>query len=268
MQASMLCALHDRSLLLSLIVVAIMFFLANYFQQDKYPLIQDSLYYTDIFFIVVSPLAIVFSTILVFRHGITGSHSIAWIFFLLGSVVWYAADLTYYYNSEYVINDNNSHLVDILYYSSYFLYLGFVVFYLKPRRKMISKKIVIVGIIISISFIVPSLYFVSQKQDTNSETTINLIYPFLDSMIFVPAFIALVLFFRGQVNFLWVTVILGIIFMAIADTTFLIERCLEVFSPSSIANLFFAWKWLLFIFGAYNHIRIFGVTSDDLSVKQ
>lgn len=268
MQMSMLRVSHNQVLLMSLIVVAIMFLLANYFQQDKYPLIQNSLYYTDIFFIVISPLAIVFGAILVFRHGITGSHSIAWVFFLSGSVVWYAADLTYYHNSEYVINDNNSYLVDILYYSSYFLYLGFVLFYLKPRRKMISKKLVVIGIIISISFIVPSLYFVSQKQDPNAETTINLIYPFLDSMVFVPAFIGLVLFFRGQINFLWVTVTLGIIFMAIADTTFLIERCLEVFSPSSIANLFFAWKWLLFIFGAYNHIRIFGVTSDDLSVKQ
>ncbi|MEW6042737.1 MAG: hypothetical protein AB1608_00535 [Thermoproteota archaeon] len=255
---------QNQALLAAMVAVAVMFLLANYFQEDKHPIIEDSLYYTDIFFIVVSPLAIVFGTVLARRHGTTGSHSIAWILFLAGSVVWYAADLTYYVNAEYAVEDNDTYLVDFLYYSSYFLYFGFMIFYLKPRKSMISKKLIIAGSIISIGFIIPSLYFLSQKQDQNTETTINLVYPFLDSMIFIPAFIALVLFFRGAVNFLWVTVTLGTIFIAVADTTFLIERCLGIFSASSIANLFFAWKWLLFIFGAYSHIRIFGTTEDRL----
>lgn len=263
-QNSVMRVSQNQALFASVVAVAIMFLLANYLEQEKYPIIKDSLYYTDIFFIVVSPLAIVFGAILVYRHGTTGSHSIAWMLFLAGSIVWYAADLTYYYNAEYVAQDNNTYLVDFLYYFSYFLYFGFMISYLKPRRKMISKKLIVAGAIISIGFIVPSLYFLSQKPDANTETTINLVYPFLDSMIFIPAFIALVLFFRGSVNFLWVTITLGIVFIAVADTTFLIERCLEIFSASSIANLFFAWKWLLFIFGAYSHIRIFGVTEDRL----
>jgi hypothetical protein len=262
MQNSMRHISQNQALFASMVAVAIMFFLANYFEQDKYPIIEDSLYYTDIFFITISPLAILFGAVLARRHGTTGSHSIAWILFLAGSIAWYAADLTYYINAEYSTVDNDTHLVDFLYYFSYFLYFGFMIFYLKPRRKMISKKMIIAGAIISISFIMPSLYFLSQKQDANAETTINLIYPFLDSMIFVPAFIALILFFRGSVNFLWVTITLGVVFIAVADTTFLVERCLEIFSASSIANLFFAWKWLLFIFGAYSHIRIFGATED------
>lgn len=105
---------------------------------------------------------------------------------------------------------------------------------------------------------------ISQKPGTDSETTINLIYPFLDAMVFVPAFIVVILFFGGEVNFLWITVTLGVICMAIADTTFLVERCLEIFSASSIANLFFAWKWILLIFGAYSHIRIFGATKKNI----
>lgn len=259
---------QNQFLLISITAVTAMFILASYFNQDEHPLIENSLYYTDVFFIVVSPLAIVFSAILVFRHGTTGHHSVAWILFLAGSIAWYVADLTYYYNAEYAAVNNDSYLVDYFYYLSYFLYFGFMISYLWPRRKIISKKLVIIGAIISISFIIPSMYFVLAKQGTdNSETTINLVYPFLDSMVFVPAFIALVLFFRGEVNFLWVTVTLGIICMAVADTTFLVERCLEIFSASSIANLFFAWKWILFIFGAYSHIRIFGATKNSLSTQ-
>jgi hypothetical protein len=238
------------------------YFFANIFQQENYPLVQDSIYPTDIFFIAVSPIAIIFAAILVARHGTTGNHSIAWILFLAGSIVWYAADLTYYYNSEYVAENNDSYLVDYLYYSSYFLYFGFMIFYLKPRKNKISKKIIVIGIIISAGFIAPSAYFIAQKPVVeNAEIGINLVYPFLDSMVFVPAFIAVVLFFRGEVNFLWITVTIGVICMAVADTVFLVERCLEIFSASSMANLFFAWKWILFAFGTYSHIKIFGVKS-------
>jgi len=257
---------YNHLLLISIIAVEVMFFLASYFQQDDHPIIEDKLYYTDIFFITVSPLAIIFSAILVFRHGTSGYHSIAWILFLAGSIVWYAADLTYYYNAEYMTENNGSYLVDFFYYVSYFLYFGFMIFYLKPRRSIVSKKLILTGIVNSISFIIPSMYFVSQKADIHEgETSINLVYPFLDSMVFVPAFIALVMFFKGEVNFLWVTVTLGIICMAVADTIFLVERCLEIFSASSMANMFFAWKWILFIFGAYSHIRIFGATKNSLS---
>jgi hypothetical protein len=247
------------ALLAVLAAMGAVYFLANVFEQEKYPLIENSIYPTDIFFIAASPVVIALSAILAIRHGTTGNHSVAWILFLAGSIVWYAADLTYYYNSEYVAENNDSYLVDYLYYSAYFLYFGFMILYIWPRRNKISKKIIILGIIISASFIAPSAFFISQKPATdNAETGINLVYPFLDSMVFVPAFVAVVLFFRGEVNFLWITITLGVICLAVADTTFLVERCLEIFSASSLANLFFAWKLILFAFGAYSHIRIFG----------
>lgn len=254
------------ALLAALFVLVLVYAGANIFHQESYAIIENSIYPTDIFFIIFPPVVIAFAAILVARHGSTGSHSKAWILFLAGSIIWYAADLMYYYDSEYVVENNNTYTVDYLYYTSYFLYFGFMMFYLKPRKTKISKKNILLGIIISISFIIPSLYFISYKPVTeNAETSINLVYPFLDIMVFVPAFIALILFFRGEVNFLWVTVTLGVICMAVADTTFLVERCLEIFSPSSIVNLFFAWKWILFAFGAYSHIKIFGATKNGLA---
>jgi hypothetical protein len=252
---------QKSGLVVSLCVMGFVYFLANLLQQEKYPIIEQSVYPTDVFFIVVSPITVIFASVLVARHRFTGSHAKAWILFLAGSITWYAADLTYYYNSEYIAQNNNSYLVDYLYYSSYFLYFGFMIFYLKPRKNKISKKMIMLGAIISMAFIAPSLYFIAQKGDAGEETGINMIYPFLDSMVFVPAFVGVILFFRGEVNFLWMVIILGIICMAVADTLFLIERCLELFSPSSMVNLFFAWKWILFGFGAYNHIKIFGATS-------
>lgn len=257
---------QKTALLAAMFAIGAMYVGASIFHQEDYALIEESIYPTDIFFIAFPLVVIAFAAILVRRHGFVGSHSKAWILFLAGSIVWYAADMTYYYNFEYVVENNEDYTVDYVYYTSYFLYFGFMLFYVWPRKAKVSRKFVLLGAIISLSFIIPSMYFVSLKSDNdNDETMINLIYPFLDAMVFIPAFIALVLFFRGEVNFLWVTVTLGIICMAVADTTFLIERCYGIFSPSSIANMFFAWKWILLAFGAYSHIKIFGATKNGIT---
>src|SRR5574339_762057 len=133
----------------SIILMGFVFLAANVLQQENYPIIPDSIYPTDIFFVVVSPIVIVFSAILVARHGMAGNHSKAWILFLAGSISWYMADLTYYYNSEYITQNNNSYLVDYLYYLSYFLYFGFMLFYVRPRKNKVTKRIIMFGCIIS-----------------------------------------------------------------------------------------------------------------------
>jgi hypothetical protein len=51
---------------------------------------------------------------------------------------------------------------------------------------------------------------------------------------------------------------LSLICWAAADTIFLIERYYGIFSAGSMANLFYAWGWILLIFGSYSHIKIFG----------
>ncbi len=253
-------------LLLSLVSMVVIFLLAGFFHEDDHPLIENQFYYTDIFFVTVPIIAVAFSIILVIRHGLTGNNAKAWILYCVATIIWFAADQTYYHFGEYAAENNNSYLVDLLYFTSYFLYFGFMIFYLIPRKNKITKKNVLLAAIISTSFIMPAFYFFIQSAPSdNFETTINFVYPFLDALVFVPAFISVILFFRGQVNFLWVTVTLSLFCMAAADTIFLVERYYGVYSASSIANLFFAWRWILLIFGSYSHIQIFGATKKSFA---
>ncbi|MBI5147241.1 MAG: hypothetical protein HZA84_08530 [Thaumarchaeota archaeon] len=166
-------------------------------------------------------VAVAFSIILVMRHGRTGNNSKARILYCAATIIWFVADQMYYHFGEYATENNNSYLVDFFYFTSYFLYFGFMIFYLIPRKNKITKKNVILSSAISISFIMPAFYFFIQSTPIdNFETTINFIYPFLDALVFVPTFISVILFFRGQVNFLWITVTLSLICMAAADTLF------------------------------------------------
>ena len=258
--------MQGEFLLLSLVSVAAIFLFAGFFHEDEYPLIKDRFYYTDIFFVTVPLIAVAFSIILVIRHGLTGRHSKAWLLYAAATIIWFVADQTYYYFGEYAAENNNSYLVDLFYFTSYFLYFGFMIFYLSPRKNKITKKIIFSSALISTSFIIPAFYFLTQNAPSdNFETTINFIYPFLDALVFIPAFISVILFFRGQVNFLWIAITLSLICMAAADTIFLIERYNQVFSASSIANLLFALRWVLLIFGSYSHIKIFGVTKNSMT---
>src|SRR5574339_10108 len=100
------------ALLVALFVMACVYAGANIFHQESYPIIENSLYPTDVFFIIFPPVVIAFAAILVSRHGRIGSHSKAWILFLAGSIVWYAADLTYFYDSEYAAENNETYTVD------------------------------------------------------------------------------------------------------------------------------------------------------------
>jgi hypothetical protein len=252
-------------LLLSLVSAVVVFLFAGFFHEDDHPLIENQFYYTDIFFVTVPILAVIFSIILVIRHGLTGNNSKAWILYCAATIIWFVADQTYYYFGEYAAENNDSYLVDFFYFTSYFLYFGFMIFYLIPRKNKITEKSIALSAAISTSFIVPAFYFfIKNAPNDNFETTINLVYPLLDALVFVPAFISVILFFRGQVNFLWVTVTLSLICMAAADTIFLVERYYGIFSASSAANLFFAWRWILLIFGSHSHIKIFGATKRSL----
>jgi hypothetical protein len=253
-------------LLFSLVSIVVIFLLAGFFHEDDYPLIEDQFYYTDIFFVTVPIIAVAFSIILVIRHGLTGNNAKAWILYCAATILWFAADQTYYHFGEYAAENNNSYLVDSFYFVSYFLYFGFMIFYLIPRKNKITKKNILLSATISTSFIMPAFYFFIQSAPSgNFETIVNFVYPFLDALVFVPAFISVILFFRGQVNFLWITITLSLICMAAADTIFLVERYYGVFSASSAANLFFAWRWIFLIFGSYSHIQIFGATKKSVA---
>jgi hypothetical protein len=251
-------------LLFSLVVTGIIFLLANILHEEQYPIIENHVYFTDILFIIIPLIVIILSSILVIRYGITGSHSISWILFTVAIGIWFVAEQSYTYNAEFKIGDIRSYISDLFYVLGYIIFFVFTVFYLKPMKNKISKNIILFTVLISSSIFVPTLYFVYNKPIENSpELVVNTIYPILDGMILAPSLIAIILFFRGEVNFLWVTISLGIIFDVAGDTTYLIERYNETFSVGSIADLFFIWTYVFFAFGVHDHVKMFRIAKKN-----
>ncbi|HJZ23873.1 MAG TPA: hypothetical protein VJ201_05425 [Candidatus Babeliales bacterium] len=214
---------------------------------------------TNLLYVPIPGALVILSIIIARRFGIKGKHGRAWLFFVGLAVSWFIAEQIWLvYDLIYQIDPFPS-LADFFYLAGYpFLFL-FSICYLKPLKDAISKKTLTYVSLAAITLLVPSLYM---AYDTDSEIsafefTLALIYPIADAIVLIPALIGLILFFRGEVNFLWSLMCVAIILNVVADTGFLITSMDGSYYMGHPIDMLFLWAYILFSFGVYSHIQIF-----------
>ena len=256
---------NKNYLLLALIGVVVIFLVGNIANQEEFP-IAENLYMTDLLFIIFPGIVVVFGLILVFRYGLRGSHGISWILFTLAIASWYVGDMTYRYDYKYDLEDLSTLTSEFFYIIGYPLFLGFTIFYLKPRKRIISKKMIRASSLASILVVIPTLYLTFNGEHQLDELTmfINAIYPILDGVILIPSIITTFLFFRGQVNLLWSLILIATILFIIADTSYLVFSIEETYYPGHPVDILFVWAYILYAFGALSHIRLYKKRNPEL----
>lgn len=249
---------RHKFLVVSLVAVIIIYLVANIIEQENFPLGKD-LYITDLLFIITPSIVIFLGLILNYNYRLRGDHGKAWVFFTLAIICWFIGELTYDYEYEYNIEDVTTLTSDIFYIVGYPLFFAFMMFYLKPRKKIITKKMIMVAGLLSLALAIPSVFFVLETDEAIDNLTMFLyvIYPILDSVMLAPALIAVYLFFSGKVNFLWILILLATIMDIVADTVYLITSVDDTYGPSHLINIFWVWPYIMYAFGQYNHIKIF-----------
>jgi len=214
---------------------------------------------TDFTYIPVAGILVVLSITISTRFRSTGNHGKAWLLFLGIAISWFIAETIWVIN-ELVYHQNPfPSSADAFYLLGYpFLFL-FSIQYLKPFKKSISKKMIISTSIIAILVLIPNLYMTLHNNSSENKFTIMLgaIYPIADAIVLIPAMIGIVLFFRGEVNFLWTLLLIGILFEVIADTGFQYFTLDNSYYTGHPIDILFIWSYILFSFGIYNHIQIF-----------
>ena len=256
---------NKNYLFFALAGVVVVFLVGNIAHQEEFPIAED-LYMTDLLFIIFPGIVVVFGLMLVFRYGLRGNHGISWILFTLAMASWYVGEMTYKYDYKYELEDLSTLTSDFFYIIGYPLFLGFTICYLKPRKRIISKKMVLAASLVSILFVIPTLYFTFNGEYQMDELTIFLyaIYPILDGVILIPSIIATVLFFRGQVNLLWSLILIATILFIIADTSYLVFSVEETYYPGHPVDILFVWSYTLYAFGALSHIRLYKKRKTEL----
>ncbi len=256
------------SAILGLIGLFIIFGLASIFNQEQYPMAEE-FYATDILYVILPAIVIILGTYLSIKNRFRGNHGKAWVFFTLAISSLFVGESTYSYDSELDFENISTLTSDIFYLLSYPLLLTFTIFYLKPRRRIISKSIIVWASLASLILVIPSLYFTIGIDDelTEIEIVIYGLYPILDGIILVPSIIAVILFFRGQVNLLWTFLLLAIFTVVVADTIYLTLEITDSYDIGHPVDILFLWSYIFYALGVWGYIRVYKNTKQkDTSV--
>ena len=242
-----------KPLFIILIFVGLVLVIANVFGKDTASTVSLLLY------IPVTLSLVVLSIILSKRFSIKGDHGKAWIMFSIFAILWFIAErIAFYYNLKLGEEPFPSE-ADSFWLAGYPFLFVFTFFYLRPVKKIITKKMIFFSLAISIALLSSTLY-ITYYENTDvdwSEFAIAVAYPIGDAIILIPAIIGMTLFFRGKVNFLWTLMCLAIIFEIIADTGFLIATMDDSYYEGSIVDMLYIWCYVIFSFGVFSHITIF-----------
>jgi hypothetical protein len=246
---------EQRSLFVCLVITGLIIITATFFGKG---VVKAA---TDFTYVIVAGTLVILSIIISTRFRKTGYHGKAWLLFLGTAISWFIAETTWtIYEFVYHQNPFPSQ-ADVFYITGYpFLFL-FSIHYLKPFKKLISRKMIVTASLIAMSVLIPNLYMTVDNNSDENKFSIMLgaIYPIADAIVLVPAMIGIVLFFRGEVNFLWTLLLIGILFEVIGDTGFQYFTMSNSYYTGHPVDILFIWSYIMFSFGIYSNIQIFKI---------
>lgn len=217
---------------------------------------------TDIMYIQITGILVILTLVLSAKFRGSGIHGKAWLLFLGAMSSWFIAETLWAVNQiVYNINPFPS-TADAFYIAGYPFMFLFLINYLKPVRKAITKKMMMTAIVISIAISIPSIYMAYSFDPKVSalENALATAYPIADAIIFIPSIIGIALFFRGEVNFTWSLICIGILCAALGDIGFQITEFTNTYYTGHPVDIILIWSYIFYAFGVYDHIKIFGKT--------
>ncbi len=226
--------------------------------------------FTDLVFVPIPGALVVLSILSVKRHGLKGSHGKAWISFTVYSVLWFIAEQVWTVLELFYHQKPFPSIADFFYIVGYPAYFIFAILYIRTVKKSITKKIIIVSSLVAVAVLVPNLYmaFENSSGEDQFATALGAFYPFADAIVLVPAFIGVLLFLGGKVNFPWFLMLLGIIVEVVADTGFQYYSLDNSIYTGHPVDILFLWSYVLLTFGVYEHLKIFKTEKKSLHDKE
>jgi len=249
-----------KFLAFSLFAIAIGILITNAISEDTAVLFASWSY------IVTAGSFLVLSLIIMIKTKGIGSHGKSWILLAIFAITWFSAEMIWDVNELILDIDPYPSYADFFWLLGYPFYFGFLILYLKPFKKAISKKMIVSSSLISITFLILAFY-VSYDIDlelTEQEDILVFIYPLLDAIVFVPALIGVTLFLTGKVNFLWTLMCLAIMCVIIADIGFYFGTLEDDYYSGHPIEILFHWVYILFAFGLYDQVKIFRIKKNNI----
>ncbi|MDX1596958.1 MAG: hypothetical protein R3327_08490 [Nitrosopumilaceae archaeon] len=217
--------------------------------------------------IILSASVLFLSIFMVSNYGIQGNHGKSWILFMIFAAYWFFAEFIGPIHEFALGTTPWEYADDFFYIVGYQLFFASLIFYLKPFKNQISKKLILGVSSIAALLLVPSLFFItnSEVEMINNNIVLAGVYTILDSVILIPALIGVVLFFKGEVNFMFSLISLGIVCQIIGDNSVLYTSLKSMYYSGHPIDILFLWTYTLFSFGLFNQLGLFNSTQESKS---
>jgi len=175
-----------------------------------------------------------------------------WILFSIFAMSWSIAE--HIWSLDELILDVKPFpsFADIGYLVGTIILPAFFIMLLLPFKKFISKQFVTISVLIGLSIVIFATYLSWPIIANNFGEFLLSIYPILDGVVLMPAFIIIILGIKKKMNFSSSLLCFAMISIAIGDILFQITTTNGTYYSGSLSDLFFILGYTLFVFGAYN----------------
>ncbi|TBR25303.1 MAG: hypothetical protein EPO63_02190 [Candidatus Nitrosotenuis sp.] len=243
----------NELLVFALCAIFLAMMVSNYFGQQA-----AGLTYNVLNMSITGPL-VLFSIIQILRNKYYSQLGKAWICFSSFATLWFVAEVIWLVDElVYHVKPWPSE-ADYFWFAGYPMYFMFSMYYLKPFKALISKRVIFLASVTTITVAVFSIS-VSELQNidfSEPEAIIGLAYPIADAATLFPITVSLNLFLRGQVNFLWMLLMIGMLCFVVSDLGFLIFTLDDSYYSGHPIDTIYLWAYTFLLFGSYNQLLVF-----------
>jgi len=170
--------------------------------------------------------------------------------------LWFTAEVTWNLYEHVLGIDPYPSIADFFYVAApIFMFISLII-YLQPLQNKIKKTNVIFASVISTLILIPMLIMTYQANiETNFfEILVSLIYPIVDSILLVPAIIAITISVQLKKNSFWLMILIGIIIFIIADDLFVFLVIYDQYYDGNPIDILWLTSYTIWAFTIHSSI--------------
>jgi signal transduction histidine kinase len=177
-------------------------------------------------------------------------------FLVLSFSSWFAAEQTWNLYEHVLGIDPYPSIADFFYILAPIFMFASLIMFLHPLRNKIKKSNVVFASGISIIILIPMLIMTFQANLENEffEITVATIYPIVDTILLIPAIIAIIFSVNVEKNSFWIMILLGIIIFIVADDVFLFLVIYDEYYDGNPVDILWLTSYAIWAFTIYNSI--------------
>lgn len=239
--------------ILSIITISLLYATQFVLDDDQFAFIS-----TPSYIIIPGVLAVTSTYIAIKEWKNNTRNKIAMVFFAAGTVCWFVAEQTWQVIDIIFEQDPFPSIADVFYLLAYPLFVTFLILYLRPIKKNITKPIILFAAVISLVFLIPVLHVLADyyNEDNSLDIFIGLLYPILSSVLLFFTLLGITFFVRGIQTYFWIMVFIGFLIDTVADVLFLFTVIDDSYYDGQITDLLYLIGYLFYIAGIIFYFKM------------